>query len=83
MFQKLVKLSGSPTHHYFVVDPLLQTCIVRDADGKILVFTDRGKALAEGHRRHGGDTLIAAVGMGDEKWALFQKEWAGKFRVVE
>ena len=82
-FRKTVKVTQEPTHHFFVVDAMLMEPIVTDPDGTVLVYTDRNKAEEEGHRRHGKGTLLATIGMGDAKWAMFQTEQFGKFRVVE
>src|SRR4051812_14966014 len=71
MFQKRLKVTDRSTHHFFVVDALLMVPIVTDPDGTILVYTDRAKAQAEGHKRARGG-VIATIGMGDEKWEAFQ-----------
>jgi hypothetical protein len=74
-------ITGNPTHHYFVVDPVSFMPILTDPDGTILVFTDRDVAVREGHARLGQNATIAVIGMGNEKWAMFQRE--EKFRVVK
>jgi hypothetical protein len=79
-FQRRIDVSGIPTHHFFAVNPntFMPTC--RDPDGSILVYTDRDQAEDEAHERVGEDTAVCIVGMGDDKWTMFQSEQ--KYRVV-
>ena len=81
MFTETVRLTDKPTHHFFVVDATTFVPILVDDDGTILVFTDREKAQVEGHKRFGQHNVLATVGMGDEKWAMFQSR--EKYRIVE
>ena len=52
----------------------------RNADGEILVYTDRVRADEEACKALGTSYAIVA-GMGDDKWAVFQKK--EKYIVVE
>lgn len=80
MKRTLVSVTGAQTHHFFCVDPRKWDPIVRDADGTISVFTDRDRAEAAAREIVGVAATVLTVGMGDEKWALFQR--AEKHRVV-
>jgi hypothetical protein len=79
-FQARVNVTGVQTHHFFAVHPDTFMPTVRDPDGSILVYTDRNQAEDEAHERLGEDTVVCIVGMGDDKWAMFQAEQ--KYRVV-
>lgn len=70
----VVPISGNVTHHYFIVDEDFEP--VRDFDGKIFVFTSRPFAMAWGHANTPlpCPESFGVVGMGDEKWAMFQAE---------
>jgi hypothetical protein len=66
----IVKVTNVETHHFFVVNG--QTFLpLRNAEGDILVFKNRG--FAADYAEKVWDNFVV-VGMGDEKWALFQKE---------
>ena len=77
----VISITGSTTHHYFIASEDFEP--VRDFDGKILVFTDRGKATAWGHSHTPLQCPepFAVVGMGDEKWAMFQRDEAGNYKI--
>ena len=51
-----------------------------DPDGTILVYTDPAEAHREGLRRGLPPEQRIVVGMGDEKWKMFQHN--EKYRVV-
>jgi hypothetical protein len=75
-----IKRTNNPTHHFFIVNETM-TEAVKD-DGKILVWTNRDKALAWGHRnKERCFKTFGVIGMGDEKWVMFQME--NEFRIVE
>lgn len=80
MFRELIRVTGNATHHFFAVLPHSMLPIEQDQDGVITVYTDRAKCEAGARKIVGAVVAIAVVGMGDEKWALFQRE--EKYRVV-
>lgn len=63
--------TGVPTHHFFTVDEHMQP-VMRDDQGRILVYIDRQKAINDAHAKYGDDKTLITIGMGDEKWKLFQ-----------
>lgn len=80
----VLKHTQAPTHHFFVSNTDLSV-IARNAEGKALVWTNRNKALAWGHA-HPEQCFspFAVVGMGDEKWAMFQEmEQAAGIEICE
>jgi hypothetical protein len=65
----VISVTGVPTHHFFVMDDVgIPMC---NSAGEILVYTSRENAIREANRR-GGSCIVA--GMGDAKWAMFQRE---------
>ncbi len=71
-FGAFVSVTGITTHHFFVVDPETGE-MLRDDTGSVLVWTARALATAAGDARWPNRT-VATVGMGDEKWEIFQRE---------
>lgn len=71
-FHAFVRVTNVKTHHFFVVEHATGE-MLRDAEGAILVWTDRSVAMAMGETLWPNRT-VGVVGMGDEKWALFQAE---------
>lgn len=76
-YTAILRYTDAETHHFFALpeddfgDPL------RDDEGRIRVWTNREQGLGVIDELHGTWTLI---GMGDEKWALFQES---EYFVVE
>ena len=75
-FRERIQVTNSPTHHFFVGDPRAGfRPLLCDASGKkVLVFTNRDKAEKVAVEKLGLGAFFAIVGMGDEKWRLFQAE---------
>ena len=75
---RVVKVTGVETHHYFAVvavdgdDPSVGLPLM-DEQGRTLVALTRERLEQEFVKR-GGDGALIVIGMGDEKWKLFQAE---------
>lgn len=74
-----ISVTGVPTIRFFVVNRFTFAPVLKAPDGSVLVYCDREKAkeAAEAAKL----SAYCIVGMGTEKWALFQQEC--KFTLVE
>lgn len=75
-----ISVTGRKTHHFYIGH--IRTCepAAKDIDGTALVWTDSERAIEVAQRMGWADRYVV-VGMGDEKWALFQTKV--KHRVVK
>lgn len=67
------RVTNNPTHHFFAVDATSGAPLC-DGSGAVYVWTNRALAMQIGEARRRGRNAVAVIGMGDEKWALFQAE---------
>jgi hypothetical protein len=77
-----ISLTGIKTHHFFLINSAMTKPVMQE--GAILVWTSREAAMRWGHSHiKTGEcpSEFASVGMGDEKWRLFQMET--NFKIVE
>jgi hypothetical protein len=74
------RLTDADTHHFFVMDMPHAAAGLDDGNplrnqyGKILVFLSRAAAIAFGQSLGRPKAVYVTIGMGDEKWKLFQAE---------
>jgi hypothetical protein len=69
-----IRVTGVPTHHFIGLNILMTRPILVTTDGRIEVYLDQTQAMREIDRRFGSQGKGCVIGMGDEKWALFQAE---------
>jgi hypothetical protein len=60
-------------HHFFAMDATTFDFLLQDEQGRVAVYLDRAACLAAAIKAN-PTGVVMACGMGDEKWALFQKE---------
>lgn len=71
---EIIKFTPNPTHHYVAMSLDTYVAIDKDDSGRVRVFLNRDACEAAYRTKHPDKGRIGIVGMGDEKWALFQKE---------
>lgn len=66
--------SRVPVNHFMAFEGAVLNVPIKDHQGRVRVWTSRVQAERDLVRELGKDSVFSIAGMGDEKWALFQKE---------
>jgi len=74
----VIKVTENKTHHFILCSVGVEKDegAITDENGKVLVFLSRSASMQFVHKYLNEEDNVISIGMGDQKWALFQKEVA-------
>lgn len=70
----VIKVTGKETHHFLALWARSMRPVVKDKQGRDIVFLNRNQCEKEVRKVVGKKANLAIIGMGDENWAAFQRE---------